>query len=344
MSSAAPVDRRGLFAAIAAYLMWGLFPLYWAQMKSIPPVQVVAHRIIWCCLFVVGWLLLSHGRRWLRQALSAPRVVPMLLASSLLISANWGIYIWAVTHEHVVEASLGYFINPLIAVLLGVVVLHERLNRWQWTAVGLAALGVAWLALALGEPPWIALILAISFGVYGLIRKLATVDAVPGLAIENLFLVLPALAWLGWAAWQGEGHFAVGDLRSDLMLVFGGALTALPLIGFAYGARHIPYSLIGLLQYIAPSLQLLVAVLILGESFSSTQAIGFGMIWAALAIYASDGWQRSRRQPAVQGEEVPVPTVCEGAVVGSDDTAPVDDETESEHLPSGVPSGQAVRP
>lgn len=316
MSTHAPLDRRGLSAAIAAYLMWGLFPLYWAHLKSVPALQIVAHRIVWCALFVVGWLLLSQGRGWLRQALAAPHVGRMLLASSLLISVNWGIYIWAVTHGQVVEASLGYFINPLVAVLLGVLVLGERLNRNQWIAVGIAALGVLWLAVAAARPPWIALSLALSFGVYGMIRKLAAVDAVPGLAIESLLLLVPALGWLLWAAIQGEGHFAVGQLQVDVLLVIGGALTALPLIGFAYGARRIPYTLVGLLQYLSPTLQLLGGVLLLGEAFGQVRAIGFGLIWLALLLYASDAWRRAARPQAAPieaphcDEHVPA---CDGA-------------------------------
>lgn len=299
MTPSAPVDRRGLLAAISAFVMWGIFPLYWHLLKAVPSMQIIAHRVIWCGVFVVGYLLLTSGRGWLRQALAIPKVGRLLLLSSVLISINWGIYIWAVTHERVVESSLGYFINPLVNVLLGVLVLHERLNRAQWSAVAIAAVGVLWLALVHGEPPWIALALACSFGFYGLIRKLVAVDSVPGLAIESLFLFLPALCWLLWAEWQGVGAFAGGDLAGDALLIVGGALTALPLIGFAYGARRIPYSLIGLLQYIGPSLQLLCGIFILGESFDLMQAIGFGCIWSALAIYAADGWRRANKRKLV---------------------------------------------
>lgn len=295
VTATATLDRKGLSAAIGAYVLWGVFPLYWVLLKHVPSLQTVAHRIVWCAVFVVGWLGLREGGAWLREALARPRVAKLLLASSLLISGNWGIYIWAVTHGHVVDASLGYFINPLVNVLAGVLLLGERLNRTQWTAVGFAAAGVLWLAVQHGTPPWIALALAFSFAAYGLIRKVAHVDAIPGLAIESLFLLLPALAWLGWAQWRGEGTFLAGRPGSDLLLVLGGALTALPLIGFAYGARRIPYSLVGILQYIAPTLQLLSGVLLLGEPFTGVQAVGFACIWTGLAIYAADGWRRSRR-------------------------------------------------
>jgi chloramphenicol-sensitive protein RarD len=297
------IDRKGLFAAIAAYAIWGVFPLYWYLLKQVPSLQIIAHRIVWCALFVVGFLVVREGWGWLRQALARPRVGWLLVASSVLISSNWGIYIWAVTHGRVIDASLGYFINPLVNVLLGVLVLHERLNRLLWTAVAIAAAGVAWLALLHGTPPWISLALAATFAVYGLIRKVAHVDAIPGLAIESLILLLPALAWLMWEQAQGVGGFAAGHPGLDLLLVFGGAVTALPLIGFAYGARRIPYSLVGILQYIAPTLQLLCGVWLLGESFTATQAIGFGCIWLALALYAFDGWSRARRAPLLAAKE-----------------------------------------
>lgn len=295
MSSQARIDPRGLAAAIFAYAVWGVFPLYWYLLRQVPALQIIAHRVVWCGVFVVAWMLLREGRGWLRQALSGPRVVPLLLASSLLISFNWGVYIWAVTHGHVVDASLGYFINPLASVVLGVLVLRERLNRMQWTAVTLAALGVLWLTFMHGALPWIALALAASFSVYGLIRKLVAVEALPGLAVESLFLLLPALAWLLWSELQGGGSFGHGGGGPELLLVLGGALTALPLLGFAYGARRIPYTLVGLLQYISPTLQLVCGVLLLGESFEPAQAVGFGCIWLALLLYALDGWRRAAR-------------------------------------------------
>jgi chloramphenicol-sensitive protein RarD len=292
--TSAPIDRRGLAAALAAYAMWGVFPLYWYLLKAVPALQIIAHRVLWCAVFVAGWLLLREGRGWWRRALSGPRVGRMLCASAVLISANWGVYIWAVTHGRVVEASLGYFINPLVSVLLGVLVLHERLARVQWLAVGLAALGVAWLTFVHGSLPWISLWLAATFAVYGVIRKLAAVDAMPGLAIESLVLTPFALAWLLYAEARGEGAFAHGDLARDLLLALGGALTALPLIGFAYGARRIPYTLVGLLQYLSPTLQLMIGVMLLGEAFTREQAIGFGCIWFALALYALHGWRSAR--------------------------------------------------
>lgn len=298
-AAAGPVsgfDRRGLAAAIGAYAMWGLFPLYWYQLKTVPAVQTVAHRVVWCAVFVIGWLALRQERGWLRRALATPRVVPMLIASSALISLNWGVYIWAVTHGRVLEASLGYFINPLANVLVGVLLLRERLSVLQWGAVALAAVGVLWLTFSHGELPWVALILASSFCLYGLIRKVVAVGAVPGLAIENLLLLLPALAWLGWSEIRGEGVFGHGGGLPEVLLIAGGALTALPLIGFAYGARRLPYSLLGLLQYLSPTLQLLCGLL-LGEVFTHDRMIGFACIWLALTVYAVDGWRSTRSRP-----------------------------------------------
>ena len=289
--SPTPVDRRGLAAAISAYVLWGVFPLYWYALRDVPSLQIVAHRMAWCAVFVVGWLLARDGLRWLR-ALHV-RTLALLAVTSLLISGNWGLYIWAVTHGRVVDASLGYFINPLVSVLLGVVVLRERLAVPQWIAVGLAAAGVLWLAFQHGEPPWIALALASSFAIYGVLRKIAEVDAIPGLAVESLVLLLPALGWLAWAEVSGVGAFGHGTLARDALLVIAGAATAAPLIGFAYAARRIPYSLVGLLQYISPTLQLLIGVTLLGEAFTATQAVGFACIWAGLALYALDGWRRA---------------------------------------------------
>lgn len=296
------IDRGGLLAAIASYALWGVFPLYWYLLREVPSLQIIAHRVVWCALFVVAWLLLREGARWWKRALAGRGVLPMLTASALLISFNWGIYIWAVTHGRVVDSSLGYFINPLVSVLLGVVVLRERLNAVQWAAVGIAAAGVLWLALIHGQVPWIALALASSFAVYGLIRKVAAVDAVPGLAIESLILFIPALAFLLLQETQGTGGFAHGGWRRDALLILGGALTALPLVGFAYGARKIPYSLVGLLQYISPTLQLIVGVTLLGEAFESRQAVGFACIWAALAVYAFDGWRTARANARAAAE------------------------------------------
>ena len=296
-----PLDRRGVWIAVAAYVAWGLMPLYWHVLKAVPAMQIMAHRVVWSALFVCGWLGFKYGRGWVRETLSRPRAAPLLALSGVLIAFNWGLYIWAVNAGHVVESALGYFINPLLSVMLGVFVLKERLNRTQWASVAIAAIGVLWLTISYGSFPWIALSLAASFGIYGLVRKLLGVPPVRGLGVENLYLLLPALAFLAWTETTGQGHvFAHGDAASwgigvAALLVFGGVLTALPLIGFAAAVQRIPYSLVGLLQYISPTLQLLVGVLVLHEPFGHDRAIGFGFIWIALALYAIDGWVRARR-------------------------------------------------
>ena len=299
--STQPLDRRGVWVAVASYVLWGVMPLYWHLLKSVPSLQIIAHRIVWSTVLVAGWLAWKYGGGWLRETLAHPRAPWMLAISGTLIAFNWGLYIWAVNAGHVVETSLGYFINPLFNVVLGVVLLRERLNRVQWISVAVATCGVLWLTLNYGSFPWIALSLAASFGSYGLIRKLLGVPPVRGLGVESLYLFMPALALLLWGEMHGDGGFiAHGDttgwgLWIGFLLILGGALTALPLIGFADAVRRIPFSLVGLLQYIAPTLQLLCGVLLLGEAFDANRAIGFGFIWVALAIYATDGLVRSRQ-------------------------------------------------
>jgi chloramphenicol-sensitive protein RarD len=293
------LDRRGLLVTAATFIIWGVVPVYWHLLKIVPALQIMAHRVLWSALLVAGWLVLRNGLGWLRTVAAQPRALGALAVSAVLIAANWGLYIWAVNAGHVVETSLGYFINPLVTVVLGVLVLHERLRRPQWLAMGFAAAGVAWLTWSAGSLPWIALSLAMSFGLYGLVRKLVQVDPVAGLAVESLYLFLPALAWVLWAEGGHGGGFAGGwPLSIDLLLVLGGVVTAVPLIGFAYGVRRIPLSVVGLLQYIAPSLQLALGVLFFHEPFGIDRALGFAAIWAGLAIYAGEGLWRNRQRNA----------------------------------------------
>jgi chloramphenicol-sensitive protein RarD len=296
----AAIDRKGLAITAGTFFLWGVVPLYWHLLKAVPSLQIIAHRIVWSAVLVLGWLLLKNGPSWWRQISAQPRAVPLLGVSSLLIAFNWGLYIWAVNAGHVVETSLGYFINPLINVVLGVLVLRERLSPAQWVAVAFALLGVAWLTLQSGSPPWIALGLAFSFGLYGLVRKLISVDPVAGLGVESAYLVLPALAFVVWGELGHGGGFVHGfGWKNDLLLVFGGVVTAVPLIGFAYGVRRIPLSIVGLLQYIAPTIQLLIGVLVFKEAFGPERMIGFAAIWLGLLIFASDGLWRSRNRVVV---------------------------------------------
>lgn len=300
----AGLDRRGIWMGVGAYVAWGVMPLYWHLLKAVPSIQIMLHRVVWSAILVAAWLGWKYGRSWFRQTVAIPRARWALALTGVLIAFNWGLYIWAVNAGHVVESSLGYFINPLFNVVLGVIVLRERLNRLQWIAISIAGAGVLWLGFDYGHLPWIALALAASFGIYGLVRKLVEVPPVRGLGVESLYLLLPALAWIVWGETHGDGGFiAHGSVPAwglgvSLLLILGGALTALPLIGFADAVRRIPYTVLGVLQYIAPTLQLACGVLLLGESFERSRAIGFGFIWVALAVFAAEGFWRSRRRRA----------------------------------------------
>jgi chloramphenicol-sensitive protein RarD len=287
----------GLAAAAGAFAIWGLLPLYLRLLDAVPSLQIVAHRVAWACLFVLVWMAFSGELRGLREVLARRGLLLRLAAAALLISANWLAYVWGVSNERVVETSLGYFINPLVNVVLGVAVLSERLNRAQWIAVGLAAAGVVYLTVSAGHLPWIALTLAFSFGLYGLIRKTAQVDALPGLAIETALLAPLAAGYLVWCAIHGSGAMGSQGIVTDSLLVASGAVTAIPLFLFAFGARLLPYSTVGLLQYIGPSLQLACALLVFGEPFGRERAVGFALIWSALLVYAGDGLLRARAQP-----------------------------------------------
>ena len=293
----------GTFAAAAAYFIWGLFPLYWSLLGHVPTVQVLAHRAAWCALSVWLYLAVLGQGRWWRGL--QPRVLGMLTATALLISVNWGVYVYGVNSGHVLETSLGYFISPLLAVLLGVALLRERLGMLQWAAVAIAASGVAYLTVSLGAPPWIALLLAGSFGLYGLIRKLAEVDAIRGLAVESCLVLPVAIAYLAWCERQGTAAFLHRTPLTDALLIAGGAVTAVPLVLFTYGARRVPMSTLGFLQYLAPTVQFLLGVFVFHEAFGPAQLVAFGCIWFALALVMADGvrrWAigRAAPQPSVR--------------------------------------------
>ncbi len=296
------LDRKGLAIAIGAFVLWGLMPLYWHLLKIVPALQIVAHRVLWSAVLVALWLAWSQGRGWFAAILRNRRLAAMLTLAGLCIGLNWSLFIWAVNAGHVVETSLGYFINPLLSVLIGVLFLRERLNALQWVSVGIAACGVLWLTFNYGSFPWIALSLAASFGAYGLIRKLAPVDSVAGIGFENAVLLLPALALLVSQEFSGQGGFLPGASAwgwgVDLLLVFGGALTALPLIGFAYAVRRVPLSTVGLMQYISPTLSFLTGVFFFHEPFDRDRAIGFVFIWIALALFMTDSLRRARAAQA----------------------------------------------
>jgi len=287
--------RAGVCFGVAAYLWWGLCAIYFKAVASVPALQVLAHRVVWSVILLAGLVLLQHRWERVRAAIRTRRVFLRLCITTALIANNWGIFIWAVAHGELLQASLGYFINPLINVLLGVVFLRERLRRGQLISVALACVGVGWMVARYGQVPWIALILAVSFGFYGLLRKTTPVDAIEGLAIETGLLTPLAVAFLLWQAARGQGAFAAGSWRMDVLLVSAGVVTAVPLIWFAAAARRLRYATLGFIQYIAPTGQFLLAVLAFGEPFTRDHLITFGLIWIALAIYSLDAAIHTRR-------------------------------------------------
>ncbi|HXY41124.1 MAG TPA: EamA family transporter RarD [Vicinamibacteria bacterium] len=293
------LPRAGLASAAAAFLMWGLFPLYWKQLKEVPALEIVAHRTAWGLLSVAAWVTVQGRWPAARAVAARPRTVLVLATSAILIALNWLLYIWAVIHGHVVQASLGYYVNPLVNVLLGVVVLREGLTRAQKIAVALAAAGVAVLTLGYGQFPWIALALACTFGLYGLVRKTVDADAVTGLLWETALLAPAAVTLLLVLQARGTGSFGTRPLATAL-LVLGGAVTALPLALFAHGARALPLSTLGFVQYLSPTIQFLLALAVYHEPFTRAHAVTFLCIWTALALLWWD--LRRRLGPAVTAE------------------------------------------
>src|SRR5262249_7382834 len=246
-------SNKGLIPAATAFAVWGIFPLYFHALHEVPSLQVIAQRIAWSCVFVLGWMFVRGDLAALRDVFRNRGALTRLALTAILITLNWLTYVWGVVHGRVVETSLGYFIGPLVNVLLGVVILSEKLTRTQWTAVALATLGVAYLTLMAGGLPWIALTLAFSFALYGFVRKLVKVEALPGLATETLILAPLAVGYLLWCEKTGTGALGHTDALSNALLILSGPITAIPLFLFAYGTRLLPYSTVGLLQYIAPT-------------------------------------------------------------------------------------------
>jgi chloramphenicol-sensitive protein RarD len=288
--------HTGILSAALAFFLWGLFPLYFHALQAVPPLQILAHRMLWSLLFLL--IVLAIRRQWAWLAIvRQPRVLASFVASAFLLSANWLVYIWSVNNGHVIEASLGYFITPLVNIMFGFVLLKERLRPGQWGAVGIAALGVAWLTWQTGTVPWIALALAASFGAYGLMRKTAALGALEGLTLETMVLFPLAAAYVAWLSWHGQNAFITTPSDSTrLLLIAAGPLTAIPLLLFAAGARKIPLSVLGLLQYLAPTLQFLLGVWVFHEAFSRERLVGFAVIWAALVLYAAEGLIHAKRR------------------------------------------------
>jgi chloramphenicol-sensitive protein RarD len=283
----------GILYAAASYILWGLFPVYFKALQSVSPLEILWHRIVWAFVFLLIVLAVRRQWSWIAKALRQPAVLAGFAASAVLLSINWYVYIWSVNNDRVVDASLGYFINPLVNVLLGFLLFHERLRPAQWVAVALAAAGVAWLTWQAGHPPWIGLVLAFSFGFYGLLRKTAALGALEGLSVETCLLFPIAFGYLVWLALNDQNAFLQASVTSKWLLVAAGPITAIPLLLFAAGARRIPMSTLGLLQYLAPSLQLLLGVWLYHEPFAGHRLVGYAVIWSALALYSLEGLWRA---------------------------------------------------
>ncbi|WP_211453793.1 EamA family transporter RarD [Collimonas antrihumi] len=292
--------QAGMFYAIASYVLWGMFPIYFKALEAeIPPVDIVMHRMLWSFLFLVIVLTVRKQWAWVAPMLRQPRVIGGFMASALLLTANWTTYIWAVNNNHIVEASLGYFINPMVSVALGFIFLRERLRPVQWLAIALAAAAVVWLTWQTGHPPWIALTLAVTFGSYGLLRKTASLGALPGLALETALVLPLAVAYLVYTTVQDQNTFVSASTSTKWLLVAAGPITSIPLLMFAAGARRLPLSLVGVLQYITPSLQLLLGVWLYNEQLDGARLVGFIVIWCALALYSAEGlWRTFTIRPA----------------------------------------------
>lgn len=288
--------RRGVVAAAGAYVLWGLFPVYWKTLAHVPALEILGHRIVWS--LVAALLLLAVLRRPLplAQLVRQPRLGASVVASAVLIAVNWLVYVWANNNGHMVEASLGYFITPLVSVVLGLLVLRERLRPGQWLAVAVAACGVAYMVATSAGLLWVSLALAFSFGVYGLLRKTTALPSLEGLTVELTILAPAAIAGLIMLARQSDASFLAGDPATTLLLIGAGAVTASPLLLFAYGAQRVTLATLGIVQYLAPSLQLLLGVLLYQEPFTPERLVGFAFVWSALAVYSIEGIAYSRRR------------------------------------------------
>ena len=286
----------GVIYAGAAFLIWGLAAVYWKELRSVPPLEIIAHRVAWSFLFLLPMIILQREWADFIGILKNPRMVLILFLSAILVGANWLLYVWAVNNNHLLQASLGYYINPLVNVVLGMVFLKERLRPPQVIAVLLATTGVLYLTVQYGQFPWIAISLAMSFGLYGLIRKVAPASSLVGLTVETLLLSLPAIGYLIYLDIQGTGSVFRVSLNLDLLLIGCAPLTAVPLLFFTAGAKRLYLSTLGLMQYIGPSGMFLLAVFYYNELFSTAQIWTFVMIWTALAVYSTDSVLYFRRQ------------------------------------------------
>ena len=277
--------KKGILYGIGAYVLWGFFPIYWKFLHQVPALQVIGHRIGWSFIVLIIFILATKQWQAFRTAAFNRKIIGMYVVAGVLLSINWLVYVWGVNAGFVVETSLGYFINPLLSILLGVIFLHERLRPAQWIPVALAALGVVYLTFVYGHLPWIALSLAFSFGFYGLVKKLAPLGSLYGLTLETAMVLPIALLYLIFVEVNGTGGFLHDGVRVDLFLVGAGIVTTIPLLMFASAAKQIPLTMLGILQYIAPTLQFLLGVFLYKEPFDHSHLIGFGIVWIALIIF-----------------------------------------------------------
>ncbi len=292
--------KKGILFALTAYLLWGFYPLYFKLLESVPAAQIIGHRIFWSFVVLSLVVLLRREIGSLVKSVNR-RILAVYCGAGILLTINWGTYVWAVNSGHVVESSLGYFINPLVSVLLGVVFLREKLRTLQWVPVALAAASVTYLTISLGQLPWISLVLAITFGLYGLVKKVAPLNSLHGLTLETAAVFLPAVGFLLFEEFRGVGSFAHAGAGISLLLVLAGPVTVIPLIFFASGARRIPLSTVGILQYVSPTMQFLIGVLIYREPFDIHHLIGFSITWLALIIFTVEGLLNQRRERAAAG-------------------------------------------
>jgi len=290
------MSNKGILQGIGAYLMWGFFPIYFKAIQVVPALQIMFHRVVWCFIFLAILILLKKEWGKLKAQVARPKTLLIYTLAAALLAVNWLIYIYGVNSDQVVETSLGYFINPLLNVALGVVILREKLRPGQWAPIILATAGVTYLTVQHGALPWIALALAFSFGLYGLVKKVAPLGSLYSLTLETAILFLPALAYLLLADAQGSGAFAHAGWQVTLLLGLSGIITALPLLLFTSAARSIPLYMVGILQFIAPTCQFLLGVLLYREPFTQIQLVGFSLIWSALLFYWLEGVFESRRQ------------------------------------------------
>lgn len=291
----------GILYGLSAYVLWGMFPLFFKQLQAASAIEVVLHRMVWSLVFVLIVLAVLRRWSWLGDVRRSPALLGKFAVSALLLAGNWLSYVWAVNNGHVLDASLGYFILPLINVALGFIFLHERPRKAQWAAFALAASGVLWMAVQSGHVPWLALLIAMTFGFYGLMRKTATLGALEGMSLETMLLAPLAVVALLWAGPSGPGsQWPAHDAHTWLFFLLSGPVTAIPLLLFAAGARRVPLSTMGFLQYITPSILALMGVFLYGETFAGPRAVGFVFIWVALALYTAEGLWAGRRAAAAR--------------------------------------------